>query len=65
MLLEELFHKVIARSHPTESERPEEGEIILRRLQDLENRPQSENDAAARSEEGRIKNATSLGSESK
>ena len=65
MLLEELFYKVIARSHATQSEQPEEGVMILRRLRDLENRAQSENDAAAGSGEGSIQNGTSLALESK
>jgi len=65
MLLEELFYKVIARSHATQSEQPEEGEMILRRLRDLEKRAQSENDAADGSGEGGIQNATSSAFESK
>ena len=65
MLLEELFHKVIARSHPRETERRQDGQVILRRLRDLENRAPAENDPAADSGEGRIQNATSSGFESK
>ena len=47
MLMEELFYKVIARSHATQSEQPEEGEMILRRLSDFEDRSQSQNNPAA------------------
>jgi hypothetical protein len=65
MTLEELFYKVITRSHPTESEQPEEGRMILKRLKDLENVTQSKNDVAAGSGEGSIQNATSAGFESK
>ena len=63
MLLEELFYKVIARSHTTQSEQPEEGVMILRRWRNLENHAQSETNAAAG--EGRIQNATSSGFELK
>lgn len=36
MTIEELFYKVITRCYPTESEQPEEGQTILKRLKDLE-----------------------------
>ena len=65
MLLEELFNRVLARNHATESDQREEREMILRRLRDLENRAQSETDTAASSGEGSIQNATSSGFESK
>ena len=65
MLLGELFYRVIARSHATQSEQPEEGEMILRRLRGLENRTQSETDASAGSGEGSIEDATSSGFDSK
>jgi len=63
MLLEELFHSLTARSRATYSEQSEgEGEIILRRLRDLSNRAQSENDAAAGLMEDSIQKDTSSGS---
>jgi hypothetical protein len=65
MLLEELFHKAIARSLATQLEQLDQGGMILRRLRDLEDRVQPENDAAAGSGEGGIQNTSSSGFESK
>jgi len=62
MLLEELFHSLIARSNATQSERSKEGEIILKRLRDLGDPAHSENDTAASSREDDIQNTAPSGS---
>ncbi len=65
MLLGELFFKAIARSHASQSEEPENGEMIPMRLRDVQSRAQVENDPREDSGEGGIPNAPSSGLESK
>ena len=65
MLLEELFYKAIGRSHARQSEQSEDGEMILRRLRELQSIAQGENDPADDSREGRIQNTPSSVLESK
>ena len=65
MLLEELFYKAIGRSHARQSEQSVDGEMILRRLRDLQSTPEAENDPADDSGEGSIQNTPSSVLESK
>ena len=62
MLLEELFHSLLERSHAPKPGQPAEGELILRRLKELADPAQPENGTEADSSDDCFQKTTYSGS---